>query len=293
MLASVASTAAKHSAALVLFTTLLMRRLCHARRQYDPYLSHRKVTYAPCDPLSGRLAKLASVNVTILQAVWSTLVGKRRATSCPFTFRITLLAVYKSCTQASLMELATVQLSNAQSGLECVAIQLICPESCLRQVFSVGNRGLSRLVPVSPRSISLSEWQYPLVERWIPFRVCDTIRPRYFIPDDSSVPTVKAWWTFSMILLLNVSVPPYRKSSTCITMIPSRSPDELCQTNTAWSMRNCLPPRAFSSFTILRYQCLPASAKPYGHFFRRHSLLVWAHFGGLMYISRLIGIPCR
>ena len=151
MLASVASTAAKHSAALVLFTTLLMRRLCHARRQYDPYLSHRKVTYAPCDPLSGRLAKLASVNVTILQAVWSTLVGKRRATSCPFTFRITLLAVYKSCTQASLMELATVQLSNAQSGLECVAIQLICPESCLRQVFSVGNRGLSRLVPVSPR----------------------------------------------------------------------------------------------------------------------------------------------
>ena len=64
-LVSAASSAAKHSAAIVEFTTRRIRRLCQFNTQYLPELSTRKIMCAPCEPLSGKLAKLASQNTTI------------------------------------------------------------------------------------------------------------------------------------------------------------------------------------------------------------------------------------
>ena len=55
-----ASTAVKHSAPKVLLHTRHTLRLCHDTKLAFPCKSAMKITYAPCEPTDGRLAKLKS-----------------------------------------------------------------------------------------------------------------------------------------------------------------------------------------------------------------------------------------
>ena len=82
------------------------------------------------------------------------------------------------------------------------------------------------------------------------------------------------------------------KSSTWMTMMPMTSWLSY-HTNTDWSSANRWPPNCCNSSWTLTYQRRPASARPYGHFFKSQSLSVCASLGGCMYSSRLIGIPWR
>ena len=63
---SAASTAARHSAPIVLFTTRRILRLCHVTGLYNPLLSIRKDINPPWEPALGRFAKLASQKETTL-----------------------------------------------------------------------------------------------------------------------------------------------------------------------------------------------------------------------------------
>ena len=185
---SAASKAAKHSAAKLEFTTFFTRLLCQAIGQYRPEKSITKMINPPCDPLSGRFAKLASQKATSWQVLRSSEDGNIRETLWLLILLTVLFTCSRSDTVGFFVELAIMQLKKLTSGLVCEVIQLICPMTCLISTDSSFVSNLDLSVPVFCVSISRILSAYPSLDKVMYSEVCLTDKPKYFKLCVSSTP---------------------------------------------------------------------------------------------------------
>ena len=172
--------------------------------------------------------------------------------------------------------------SKAKSGLVCPVTQRNCPTKVLIISFSSLHSNSSfwffLLFDITiyftdfiqfTRSIMISELD------WLIFR------SKYLIAAQCSDPIVKTRLIGLITSFKKSSVPPKRKSSTCVHNNPFTF-DWLCHINTAGSDSHTMAPNPISSLLTLRYQDLEASLSPEIVVFNFYNVVFWqsASFGG-------------
>ena len=291
---SVASTASRHSADKEEFTTRFIRLLSQQRSENVPAPSTRKIRKPPWEPLSWRLARLASQKHTSPTDESSRSFGNIRSSVCPLIFLTTLFAWCTSATVALATRPPNMQFSNEMSGQLWVDTHLIWPMRHLSSEFSPDSKTLFLSSPSSPVFISFMLLMYSSREILTPWLVSLTWSPRYLKQSSSSVPTLNTDLICGIISCRKCLLPPYKKSSTWTIRIPQwLLLHWSSQMNTDRSLLDVLAPSAVNSFWTLIYHFRPASAIPYGVFISFHNLSDWASFGGCRYISRAISFPWR